>query len=58
MLAKKFGSSGKIEHNIPSLWASFKMAMLVRTSVRDLPTRIIFTASSTASADNGDGGCR
>src|SRR4029077_5699810 len=37
------------EHNIPSLWASIRRVILVRTSLRDAPMSIIFNASSTAS---------
>src|SRR5271154_4993247 len=48
-------STRKIEHNIPVLCASIKEVMLVRTSVRDVPIRIIFNASSTASLDRGRG---
>src|SRR5260370_1319230 len=58
-------SNRKIEHNIPSLWASIRRVILVRTSFRDVPMRIIFSASSTASlgrvcARDGDleGACR
>src|ERR1700726_1723784 len=42
-------SNRKIEHNIPSLWASIRRVILVRTSFRDAPMSIIFNASSTAS---------
>src|SRR5712672_245928 len=58
-------SNRKIEHNIPSLWASIRRVILVRTSFRDAPMSIIFSASSTASlgrvcAGDGDleGACR
>src|SRR5580692_140888 len=58
-------SSRKIEHNIPSLWASIRPMRLVRTSFKDAPMSIIFNASSTASlgrvcARDGDVGsaCR
>ena len=47
-MSKPSSSTRKIEHGIPSLWASIKVAILVRISVRDLPTRIIFNASTTA----------
>src|SRR6266446_5728619 len=54
-------SNRKIEHNIPSLWASIRRVILVRTSFRDAPMSIIFSASSTASlgrvcGDDGDVG--
>src|SRR6202011_3039264 len=52
-------SNRKIEHNIPSLWASIRRVILVRTSFRDAPMSIIFSASSTASLGRvcaGDGG--
>src|ERR1700732_3002596 len=42
-------SNRKIEHNIPSLWASIRRVILVRTSIRAAPMSIIFSASSTAS---------
>src|ERR1700690_398459 len=45
-------STRKIEHSIPWLCASIKRVMLVRTSARDVPIRINFSESSTASADN------
>src|SRR6266436_4840424 len=51
-------SNRKIEHNIPSLWASIRRVILVRTSFRDAPISIIFSASSTASLGRvcaGDG---
>src|SRR5712692_598304 len=51
-------SNRKIEHNIPSLWASIRRVILVRTSFRDAPMSIIFSASSTASLGRvcaGDG---
>src|SRR5882724_10164882 len=51
-------SNRKIEHNIPSLWASIRRVILVRTSFRDAPMSIIFKASSTASLGRvcaGDG---
>src|SRR5438128_3106322 len=51
-------SNRKIEHNIPSLWASIRRVILVRTSFRDAPMSIIFSASSTASLGSvraGDG---
>src|SRR5467141_3292294 len=51
-------SNRKIEHNIPSLWASIRRVILVRTSFRDAPMSIIFNASSTASLGSvcaGDG---
>jgi hypothetical protein len=51
-------SNRKIEHNIPSLWASIRRVILVRTSFRDAPMSIIFNASSTASLGRvcaGDG---
>src|SRR5260370_30769790 len=53
-----FSSNRKIEHNIPSLWASIRRVILVRTSFRDAPMSIIFSASSTASLGRdcaGDG---
>src|SRR6266436_5293962 len=42
-------SSRKIEHNIPSLWASIIRMRLVRTSFKDARMSITFNASSTAS---------
>src|SRR5712672_2333539 len=51
-------SNRKIEHNIPSLWASIRRVILVRTSFRDAPMSIIFSASSTAALGRvcaGDG---
>jgi hypothetical protein len=42
-------------YGIRSLWASIKVAILLRTSVKDLPTRTIFDASNTGPADSGDG---
>src|SRR6266851_8539502 len=51
-------SNRKIEHNIPSLWASIRRVILVRTSFRDAPMSIIVSASSTASLGRvcaGDG---
>src|SRR5690242_16601210 len=44
-------SSRKIEHDIPSLWASIRRVTLVSTSFRGAPRRIIFNAPSTASLD-------
>src|SRR5713101_5075870 len=62
---KPSSSTRKIEHNIPSLWASIRRVRVVRTSFRGAPRRIIFNASSTASlgrvcAGDGDVGsaCR
>src|SRR6266478_1973764 len=54
-------SSRKIEHNIPSLWASIIRMRLVRTSFKDARMSITFNASSTASlgrvcASDGDVG--
>src|SRR6267143_2364597 len=48
---KPSSSRRKIEHNIPLLWDSIRQVRLLRTSFRDAPRRIIFSASSTASLD-------
>src|SRR5580704_14093548 len=42
-------SSREIEHSIPVLSASIRRVIVVRTSFRGAPRRIIFNASSTAS---------
>src|ERR1700736_3282301 len=55
---KPSSSTRKIEHNIPSLWASIRRVIVVRTSFRGAPRSIIFNASSTASPGSicaGDG---